>query len=569
MTEYLCCINLGNEIRPPENFTGFYGPDYYIGIRGECKFGKDSIFEENTDFLILLIGVIFNKNRIILENKGKSWFDTITGQYNQLGETFFTRLKGSFNGILLDKHKNKWIFFSNIQSERPVFYSLVDGGFLFASSIGLIHSTLSNYNRKLTLNLDGAYMLLSYGYMLHGYTLYNEVKRIKSGYYSTCINGSLAEVEYYRFDNQNCVSDNQLEIINKLDFLFDEAVRLQFEKDVEYGFDHIATLSGGLDSRMTVFCAHKLGYARQLNVTFSQSNTLDQEIACQIASSLKHQWIFKALDNGSFLYALDDITRLTGGNVNYSSVAHSHSLWSVLNFENFGILHTGQLGSLYPDQPDKKPQRTDGAYTEKLVDKISTSAIDIEKYENTELFLIHNRYLYGTNYGLAAILPFTETFSPHYDLAFWEYCLTIPFKLRNNHNIYKQWIMKKHPSAAAFKWERTGLKVNSHSLRNSLLLYSGVANMSFADLFTASLRNAARLFNLKYSPSLKGMNPYNAWLIINYELKTFLTGYFNANIHLTENFPELRKDCEMQFSTGSPIAKMQVLSLLSAIKIYC
>jgi asparagine synthase (glutamine-hydrolysing) len=81
-------------------------------------------------------------------------------------------------------------------------------------------------------------------------------------------------------------------------------------------------------------------------VTFSQSNYYDETIPKKIASDLKHEWIFKSLDNGNFLYDLDTINLLTGGNVLFSSAAHSYSLYKYINFENFGLLHTGQLGDV-------------------------------------------------------------------------------------------------------------------------------------------------------------------------------------------------------------------------------
>ena len=53
----------------------------------------------------------------------------------------------------------------------------------------------------------------------------------------------------------------------------------------------MACLSGGLDSRMTVWVAHDLGYTHQLNMTFCQSNYLDFKIAQQIATDLRHDFM--------------------------------------------------------------------------------------------------------------------------------------------------------------------------------------------------------------------------------------------------------------------------------------
>lgn len=570
MVEYICTLNFKNRVKQLEGFSKLTGPDYYVGVKGKCKFAKDCIFQEDYKILILMVGVIFNKNDLLNKNNTDSWFHTIADQYFLCGDTFFTDLKGSFNGILFDKIKGKWLIFSNIQSERPIFYSKLADGFIIASSINLINEAFGINNLKLTLNLDGAYMLISHGYMLGEHTLFNEIKRIKAGFYCSIEKGCIYQNNYYRFNNLDCVSDSQEDIINNVDNLFNEAVRQQFEKDREYGFKHIATLSGGLDSRMTVVCAHELGYEEQLNTTFSQSNYIEEEIACQIAEKLRHEWIFKALDNGLFLYSLDNVTKLTGGNVFYSSVAHGFSLWSLLNLEDFGILHTGQIGTLFhEDRKHLKPTIFDGAYSNRLVEKISESVINLEEYENVELFLIHNRFLNGTNYGLSGIIPFTETFSPFYEMNFWEYSLKIPIELRYNHNIYKQWIIRKHPLAAEFMWEKTGVKINSFNIRNKLHLYSGRVNVTFEDAVKGLYRIAARKLNLKYTPSLQGMNPIDSWLNLNHDLNNFFSQYYEDNIFLLDQYPELKSDCIDLFKSGNANEKILALSLLSAVKSYC
>ena len=71
----------------------------------------------------MLIGVIFNKNKLILDSKSETWFLAVAKLYLQMGDTFFSEINVSFNGILFDKRKKRWLIFSNIQSERPVFYS--------------------------------------------------------------------------------------------------------------------------------------------------------------------------------------------------------------------------------------------------------------------------------------------------------------------------------------------------------------------------------------------------------------------------------------------------------------
>lgn len=571
MVEYFCVLNRKNTHKSLEGFTELSGVDYYVGIQGKCKFERDCIFEENSQILVMLIGVVFNKSNLIIKSKKESWFQTIIDLYFQNGDTFFNQLSGSFNGIIFDKLTHKWLIFSNIQSERPIFLSKSKEELIIASNIRLIQKDVSINNCKLTLNIDGAYMLLSHGYMLNGNTLFNEVKRIKASYYCIFDKGNLQEKKHYDFNNTDITTDSQKDIINNIDSLFIEAVKQQFEKDREYGFRHITFLSGGLDSRMTVFCAHELGYRDQVNNTFSQSNYLDETIACQIAAKLKHEWIFKALDNGLFLYDLEKITEITGGNVLYYGVAHGFSMFSLLNFEGFGMMHSGQLGGAILNwnySKHRKPSIYDGALSKNIAKKIPDNIINIEDYENEELFMINNKYLNGTNFGLSGILNFTESFSPFYNLNFWEYCLKIPLRLRYNRHIYKQWIIEKHPLAAEFKYDRTGVRINNNQLRDKLRLYYNGRVITFEDAISGLYRQAARKLNINYKPSLKGMNPIESWLILNKELKIFFNDYFRETIFLLDNHPELKSDCIDLFNNGSAQEKVQVLSLLSAVKLF-
>ena len=121
--------------------------------------------------------------------------------------------------------------------------------------------------------------------------------------------GSVEMINYYKLPKSKLEGNvDEDQIIEMLDIKFREAIRLQFEKDREYSYKHLVTLSGGLDSRMTSWVAHQMGYVDQLNLTFSQSDYLDETIAKKIAADLKHEWIFKALDNGTFLKDIDEIS---------------------------------------------------------------------------------------------------------------------------------------------------------------------------------------------------------------------------------------------------------------------
>ncbi len=60
---------------------------------------------------------------------------------------------------------------------------------------------------------------------------------------------------------------------------------MEFDKDIEYGYKHLVSLSGGLDSRMTTYVANDLGYGDSIvNLTFSKTNYVDEQTAKDIAN---------------------------------------------------------------------------------------------------------------------------------------------------------------------------------------------------------------------------------------------------------------------------------------------
>lgn len=121
------------------------------------------------------------------------------------------------------------------------------------------------------------------------------------------------------------------------DKIFRRTIELEFEKDKEYGYKHIATVSGGLDSRMTTWVVHDMGYTDQVNYTFSQSGYLDETIAKEIARDLKHEWIFKFLDNGNFLTNIEDMIKVNFGNFLYTGSAHEKKYDRFIESKSFWV----------------------------------------------------------------------------------------------------------------------------------------------------------------------------------------------------------------------------------------
>jgi len=536
---------------------------YYLERRTIRKFENDKVFSEDDGYIIITEGVILNSLQLIEKYRARDLKSTVVRMYEQNGDTVFNEFRGSFSGLLYDKIRNKWLIYTNHIGDKQIFYALLGNTVIFGSEMTYLIDYMRNNNINYALDEVGAYFLLTYGYMLEDYTLIREIRKLNAGKYIKIEDGNFQILTYYEIDNTPDNSQSEEEIIENIDRLFRNAVKLEFEKDKEYGYKHIASLSGGLDSRMTVWVAHELGYTEQLNVTFSQTDYLDETIAKEIARDLKHEWLFYALDNGNYLKNVQEMIEVNFGNCLYSGAAHENSCLSKINFSNYGLYHTGQLGDVilgtyYSSEDPQKPYTAgSGAYSRLLV-TVTESAFLKNTYSNEETFKFYNRGFTGILQGNLTIQKYTEATSPFLDIEFFNYCLRIPLKYRYDHRIYKQWILTKYPDAARYKWEKIQGKITerTYNVFGRTTTLRTLPSKAFNKLFKGSSLN-----------SKWHMNPLDYWYNTNDELREFFLDTFNKNISLLEN-GNLRKDCEKMFAEGNTIEKTQVLTLLEAWRYY-
>lgn len=535
---------------------------YHVEYETSSKFHKDKLNFENDFYHILIDGIVLNKKQLSSANNKSDWVDYLIKEFIQNGNTFHNKLKGSYYGFFIDKRARKYIVFTDHISSKPMYYMESDHGVIFSNDYSYLMRHLKTKNITVSLNEQAANLLLTYGYVFEDITITNEIKRLMVGYNALFENEKLIFTKYYELKNDP-IAISEDDAIEEIDRRFRDAVHLSFEKDIEYGYKHIAALSGGLDSRMTVSVAHDLGYTDQLNITFSQSEYLDETIAKKIASELRHEWIFKALDNGNFLKKIDETTKITGGNVLYYGLAHGLSLYNYINFNNLGIVHSGQLGDVIIgtfSSLDKHKQFKfgDGAYSKLLLYVLQDFKFR-EFYKNEEIFKMYIRGFYGANQGLQGIQKFTETYSPFYDIDFMEFALSVPVELRFNHYLYKKWIINKYPLAAKYVWEKDKVPVNYKywlKVRERSVPFNQIPVKIFSKL---DLK--------KYGSDTKNnMNPLNYWYKTNIDLKNNMDDYFENNIDYLDDYMNLKNNCYTLYYKGINTEKVQVLSLLSATK---
>lgn len=536
--------------------------NYIFDHHSNQKFLREKILNEDNEVIIGTDGVILNLTSLKTKYHCEDVFVLIKTMYIKGGKDFVKELKGDFSGFIFQKNDRSCFVYCNPTGSKRIFHFQNDSYFIFSSDLKSISHIKDQLKLPNKLDEQSAYLLLTNGFMLEDFSLLKDVKRLMPGNYLYYDGSNRSIIEYFHLRNIVKTNDSRDEIIEKMDILFNKAVRLEFEKDFEYGYKHMATLSGGLDSRMTVLVAHELGYDEQLNFTFSQKGYLDEKIARRIARDYKHDFHFESLGTGDYLKAIDTSVALNDGLVLYSGSAHLLYALNRMNTDGYGLIHTGLVGDAVIGSFLSRPYAikatpTDGMYSKTLAHRV-TDLISkvIEHYPNEEIYKFYSRGFLGAMNGNYSIDLFSQGVSPFLDIDFLSYCISIPDEMKYKQEIYIDWIARKHRRFADYPWEKTGVSpLKSYNYKKYL-------DPGYY------LRMKGKFFDRLSGKMKSGMNPMDYWLEQNESLRAYLDTYFDEHIASISWNTTLQNDCQKLYKEGNSGEKFQVLTLLSAIKLH-
>lgn len=580
-------LNIGNrklafpkEVRRKLVVNRLEDEDFQLERRVVNKFMNDRLFAETAGYIVVVEGVILNNHELMLKYQTESWLDCVVKMYEQNGEAFYNAFRGSFSGALYDKQEDKWIVFTCHTGEKQVFYRQEPDGFLVASEMRFMVEIMKANQIRPEIDEIGCYFSLTHGFCIEDRTLVKDVHKLIAGHYLRIQNGQLEVIQYHRFTNKP-VEMTEEEAVEGIDRLFRQAVKRAFEKDREYGYRHLTCLSGGLDSRMTVWVAHQMGYTDQSNIDYSQSYYLDFKISQQIAIDLHHDYFFSPLDHGDFIPRYQFLPQLTYGSG--FMLGHGYSLEQLINYEPFGIFHTGQIGDAVigtffkKNEYNKEYKLGQGAYSHELLERLKDYQF-VDDYENEEIFCLYTRAFTGANQGLLTFQENTEHYSPFTDVDFMEFCYSIPLNFRYGHKIYFDWVLDKYPKAGDYVWEKSKQKIRRFENRvPKTMRVLGYEVPHFTEpkfkeyvkgfiLRRLGLRKKGEKPKTIVQNSPYNMNPVDYWYNTNPAIKEFVDGFWEEN-HVQIPSQQLHGDMEHLYRDCVPYDKLQCLSVLAAIKL--
>lgn len=525
------------------------------------KFENDKVFFSNDKYLIIIDGVIFNNCELIDKYHEKNWCETVIYMYEKLGEQFYSKFRGSFNGIIIDKERKKLISFTNQIGDRVVFHFENKENIIISSNFNYLVDLLKKNKVKYKLDTNYVKYMLTFGFMLDQTTCIESVKRLLPGHYLVYEGDFIETKKYFEFINDEiCISEE--EAIKRINETFINALKLEINKDKEYGYKSIMDISGGLDSRTVNYVSKKIGYNNILNISYSQMDSYEEKVTRQLVKDLGFDYLYKALDNASFIYEVDDIIEKNYGLTIFSGFTGGKQILESLNLSNIGIQHTGLLGDINDGSFSsvsyhEKPYFDEKYRFSKLLDSNILDCRVLEMYKTHEIFCFYTRGLLG---GLGTHLirqNYVETYSPFQDVDFLKFTFQLPLNMRVN-GIFKKWLIEYYPESTKIVYDHTMCRITDSDIKIKL-----------RKIFIYLPRKIKKKLGFKnIQKSHESMNPYEFWYNKNEKLRGFINIYYKENINKLNEYPELKKLNEEMYLNGNVIDKMLMMTVLGTLKRY-
>ena len=534
-----------------------------VDVKSFISEDYDNLYLKTASFDFLFEGVLLNRKKLLNEFALKD-FETLIGElYFHKKENIIKEFEGEFRGFIFDKVQQKLFVFTNATSTQRVFYGEFKGEIFIDTSLIRLSENLKNSGFQPTPNLESVYQMLCFNGLLERSTIIQDVHKILDGHFLKIDLKNLdkKEIQYFTTFNEGCFTGSKKKASQIIHEIFNESVLMEYSKDTELGKNHLSLLSGGLDSRVAMMYALKNNQSIENVLCFSQSGYIDHTVSRKIAEDYRLHYEFIPLNGGKFLKKIDELTQISEGMVMYTGGIHVNHAVDEMQYENFALFHSGQLGDAllggYLSAPERKrPSNYKIVGNPQFLGKVETLLNETKKnYESEESFLIRNR---GYNTVLLGAHVFQQKryqTSPFMAKDFLKFAAALPEEWKYNHRFYLAWIQKHCKEATKYRWERTLLKPDANW------------KTSFGDKF---VKRSFKLLNEKIlkTPQNSSMYPYQYYFDNDTEIQNYYKNYFEDNIHRIEDYKELESDVKELFQSENFYSKSQSVNILAIFKLF-
>ncbi len=223
--------------------------------------GKQPMSTPDEDLWIILNGEIFNYIELRKELKESGYqfrtnsdTEVLLLLFKEYGENCLARLNGQFAFAIWNKNNKELFLARDRVGIRPLFYSSINGNFIFSSEIKSLFKFLE---LKPEINYQALSQVFTFWTTLSPNTVFKNIYELPPGCYMK-VNPSGQQIKRYwqlKFPsrNQNHELDDLNRAMEEFESLLSDAVRIRLRADVPVA----AYLSGGIDSSATTYFIKK------------------------------------------------------------------------------------------------------------------------------------------------------------------------------------------------------------------------------------------------------------------------------------------------------------------------
>ena len=225
-----------------------------LSIIDLSKAGRQPMADDNKKILITYNGEIYNFKQIKkeLEKKGyqfKSETDTevIINAYKEWGTACLNKFNGMFSFGIYDDANKKLFLARDRVGKKPLYYAQYNGKFIFSSELKSILCD-SEFTHEIDYRALNFY--LTFGYISFDFTIFKYIRKLPPAHMMVydIRNNKIDITRYWDVPDSDGKKYKEEELLEELEYLLEDAVRLRLVSDVPLG----AFLSGGLDSSLVV-----------------------------------------------------------------------------------------------------------------------------------------------------------------------------------------------------------------------------------------------------------------------------------------------------------------------------
>ena len=249
--------------RGPDDSGFFYDDNIALGQRRltiiDFHTGKQPIANEDNSLQLVCNGEIYNspelRKKLIAQGhhfKTKTDVEVILHLYEEYGDDCVKHLRGMFAFAIWDIRKRRLFMARDHLGQKPLFFCHKDGSFAFASEVkGILASELI----KPEIDLEGLWHYLSLRFMPDDHSMFKGIQKLPAAHRMVFENNQISIDHYWDVDFKDKLKQDEDTLVDQLDDLLLETVKLHLLSDVRVG----AFLSGGIDSGTVSAMAATLG----------------------------------------------------------------------------------------------------------------------------------------------------------------------------------------------------------------------------------------------------------------------------------------------------------------------